>query len=47
MAKAKDDIFTMTKNLETSLRGVAGYLRQMAEFYFSISAKKDIPSVLQ
>lgn len=47
MAKAKDDIFTMSKNLEMSLRGVAGYLRQMAEFYYSISAKKDIPSILQ
>lgn len=44
--KSKEDIYSVAKSLETSLRGLAAYYRQMAQFYFAICPKKDIPSSL-
>lgn len=44
--KSKEDIYSVAKSLENSLRGVAAYYRQMAQFYFAICPKKDIPSSL-
>ena len=44
--KSKEDIYSVAKSLEKSLRGVAAYFRQMAQYYFAICPKKDIPSGL-
>ena len=44
--KSKEDIYSVAKSLEKSLRGLAAYYRQMAQFYFAICPKKDIPSSL-
>ena len=44
--KSKEDINSVAQSLESSLRDVASYYRQMAQFYFATCPKKDIPSNL-
>lgn len=47
MEDTKKQILSLGNSLESSLRGIASYYRQMAKFYFSISSKKDIPTNLE
>ena len=45
--KSKEDMLSVAQSMENSLRDVASYLREMAQFYYSICPKKDIPSILE
>ena len=42
--KSREDIYSIAKSMEASLRQVADYYRQMAQYYYAVCPKKDIPS---
>ena len=42
--KSREDIYSLAKSMEHSLRQVADYYRQMAQYYYAVCPKKDIPS---
>lgn len=42
--KSREDIYSIAKSMESSLRQVADYYRQMAQYYYAVCPKKDIPS---
>ncbi len=45
--KSREDLKSVSHTMESSLREIASYFREMAQFYYSICPKKDIPSSLQ
>ena len=42
--KSREDIYSLAKSMEAALRQVSDYYRQMAQYYYAVCPKKDIPS---